>query len=87
MAEFVNTAPVEIHSVLFRPDGVVEITFAERADITPKASKIQTVVLDREEFRDDIQDVELALFELVDEGLLAIRNPPAAEPARKAEGP
>lgn len=70
--------------MLFRPDGFVEITYAERAEITPSVSVVRTIVLEREKFSEDIADVELALFELVDEGLLALRNPPASEPARKA---
>lgn len=87
--EPIDTKPVEIHSVLFRPDGQVEVTYAEKDEITPVCSTVRTVVLAREKFEGDIQDLELALFELVDEGLLAARlyREEAADKTRKAGRP
>lgn len=83
MVEPISNAPVEIHSVIFRPDGIVEITYAEKEDLTPEVSLVRTILVSRDKFWNDVQDIEVALFELVDEGLLALRNPPATEPARK----
>lgn len=65
--------PVEIHTVLFRPDGYVEITYAERGDLSEEVNVIRTIVLSRERFLGDIQDLEINIAELVDEGLLALR--------------
>lgn len=65
--------PVEIHTVLFRPDGYVEVTYAEREDLTADINVIRTIVLSRERFLGDIQDLEVNIAELVDEGLLALR--------------
>ena len=70
--------------MLFRPDGMVEITYAEKAELTPSVSVVKTIVLERAKFAEDVQDIEMALFELVDEGLLVLRNPPSTEPTRRA---
>ncbi len=80
-----NDAPVEIHSVIFRPDGMLEISFAEKADLTPTVSVVKTIILDRQRFAGDIDDLEIAVFELVDEGLLGLRNPPDSAPVRKKD--
>lgn len=75
--------PVQVHSVLFRPDNMVEISYAEESEITASVTLVRTVVLDRSKFADDIDDVEVALLELVDEALLILRDPPAEEPLRR----
>lgn len=76
--------PVQAHSVLFRPDGYVEITYAESSEMSATVNVIRTIVLERERFLSDIQDLEISVLELVDEGLLALRNPPDKVPARTA---
>ncbi len=78
-----NDAPVEVHSVIFRPDGMLEITFAEKAELTPTVSVVKTLLIEREKFGEDIDDLEIEIFELVDEALLALRNPPDSVPSRK----
>lgn len=80
-----NDAPVEIHSVIFRPDGMAEISFAEKAELTPTVSVVKTLLIDRQRFAEEIDDLEIAVFELVDEALLALRNPPDSVPVRKKD--
>lgn len=75
--------PVQVHSILFRPDNMVEITYAEEAEISPNVTVVRTVVLERSKFADDVDDLEVATLELVDEALLVLRNPPDEEPFRR----
>lgn len=75
-----NVAPIQVHSIMFRPDGLVEITYAEEYELSPHVSIVKTIVLDRNEFREDVDDLEIAAFELVDEAIIKLRNPPKKEP-------
>lgn len=79
-----DAPPVQVHSVLFRPDGYLEVTYAEASEMSPAVNVVRTIVMERERFLIDIQDLEISIMELVDEGLLALRNPPDREPARTA---
>lgn len=77
-----DSAPVEIHTIMFRPDGFVEITFAEKYELTPAVSVVKTIILDRSKFREDVDDLEVAAFELVDEGYIKLANPSDKEPLK-----
>lgn len=73
---------VDIHSVLFRPDDRVEITYAEKREQSEAIAVVRTIVIDRAKFEEDVSDLETAAFELVDLGLEALRNPPERERER-----
>lgn len=70
-----NEADVEIHSVAFRPDGAIEITFDEVRDVTDTAVLAKTVIFKRDVLeKADYEEVLESIRDWVDSALLAIRD-------------
>jgi hypothetical protein len=70
-----DPSEVDIHSVAFRPDGAIEISFDETRDITEGAVLAKTVIFLRTVLtKDAYEEVLTSLRDWVDEGLLYIRN-------------
>lgn len=74
---------VEVHSILFRPDDTIEITYAEPEELTPDVSVVRTILLKRERFEGAIRELEFLGRALIDEGLVAVRQPPETRPASR----
>ena len=66
---------VIINSVVFNGDQL-DISFIEKRDQSPNAGLIKTLVLDRSKFLSLAVELEDILSDLVDAGLIAIRQPP-----------
>lgn len=82
MSDVNSPAPVQVHAVVFRPDGFVEITYAEEYELSPAVSVVKTIIIDRSKFKEDTDDLEIAAFELVDEAIIKLRNPAPREPLK-----
>lgn len=80
-----ETTGVDVHSVLFRPDERVEITYAERAELTENVSVVRTLVLDANKYKSDLGEIEEFLVDLIDTVLTDVRNPPERVPADRRE--
>lgn len=66
---------VEVHSVAFRPDGGIEITFDELRDVTDVAVLAKTIIFKRDVLtKPEYEEVLESLREWIDEGLRAIRT-------------
>ncbi len=78
-----ESLPVDIHNILFRPDDRVEITYAEKREQSDTIAVVRTIVIDQSRFREEVSDLETEAFELVDMALEALRDPPDKEPARR----
>jgi hypothetical protein len=78
----IEPAPVEVHSIMFRPDGYVELTYAERYELSEFVSVVKTIVIEKSKFKEELDDLQLAAFELIDEALLVLTNPPDREPLK-----
>lgn len=75
--------PVEVHSVLFRPDNSVEVTWAESDEVTPEVSLVRTIVISRQEFASACDDVEDFTRDLIEDALVRLRNPADRKPSRR----
>lgn len=70
-----NPSDVDVHSVAFRPDGAIEITFDERRDVTDVSVLAKTIIFKRDVLnKADYEEVLESLREWIDEGLRAIRT-------------
>lgn len=67
-------------------EAAVEIQFLERRDQSEKAGLMKSMVLDRATFSRQIDEIEDNVVDLVDDGLLEIRNPEASLDPRKRIG-
>lgn len=74
---------LDIHAVMFRPDGMVEITYQEARDTSEYVNVIRTVLVDRSVLQSVTSDVQEAAEDLVDEAILLMRNPKNVEPLRR----
>lgn len=74
--------PIDIHSIMFRPDDRVEITYAEKREQNETIAVIRTVVVERREFEQDFDDMEQFALDVLDEAVKRVRNPPETLPAR-----
>lgn len=72
---------IVIHSVQFS-DGLVEIAFSEARNQTERAAMINTLLLQANNHREAIAVIMEELTELVDEGLLILRDPPQTKDPR-----
>lgn len=71
---------VLIHTVTFdHQEGLIEVTYAELRDQADGVGMLKTLALERELFEQEIAELESDLRELIEEGVIAIRN----EDARK----
>ena len=75
MAPWDPDKQVIINSVVFNGDQL-DISFIEKRDQSPNAGLIKTLVLDRSRFLSLAVELEDILSDLVDAGLIAIRQPP-----------
>ena len=67
---------VFINSIMIS-DGAVEISFVEKRDnTTTKVGLVKTIVLERSSFVNLIEELEEVASDLVDAGLLELRQPP-----------
>lgn len=69
------TPAIEIHSIVFSPDGV-EITFAEARDQTPDIQVIKLLHLDPKRSGRHIEALLSDVQELVDLALVRMRDDP-----------
>jgi hypothetical protein len=71
---------VLIHSVTFdHQDGVVEITFAEYRDQGDGVGLLKTIDIELALFANEVRELESDIKDLIDEALLALRNPDAVK--------
>lgn len=68
-----------IHSLTFRPDGLVELSFAELREEVENAAMLRTVVFDEPVFGDEVDDLRDFLNDLIDEVLIYLRNDDARQ--------
>lgn len=70
-----DPSDVDVHSVAFRPDGAIEITFDEARDLTDAAVLAKTIIFKRDVLnKADYEEVLESLREWIDEGLRSIRT-------------
>lgn len=71
---------VEIQHVTFRSDGIWEFIYTERRHVTEDGCLVNTLVYDSKKLpQTDVNDVMETLLDLIDEGLLRLRNSDAAQ--------
>lgn len=71
---------VEIQHVTFRSDGIWEFIYTERRNVTPDGCLVSTLVYDSRKLPQiDVDELMESLRDLIDEGLLRLRNPDAAQ--------
>lgn len=66
---------VFVHSVMFRIDDMVEITYLEKRHQTERAGASTSVVAEWDDVKDDIEDIQEALRDLIDRIWERIRHP------------
>ena len=76
------TREVMISSVSFG-DGIIEVSYFEANDQSERAGLLKTLIIDRSIIRSDVDDILSMLQDVVDEGLLEIRNPARSLDPRK----
>lgn len=77
---------VAIQSLAFRPDGALEITFAEQRDITPKGTMMKCIVFDEGQFPRQVGEVQDDIRELIDLVLAEMRGGPPTIAGRIPQG-
>lgn len=65
---------VAVQSISFRPDGIIEVTYAEQRDISDKASLIKVLMFEQEIVPVETDTVLDAIRELVDAVLIEMRD-------------
>lgn len=70
------------NSIMFS-ENAVEISFIEARDQTPKAGMVKTLILDKSLFGTMITELEDLVVDLIDAGLIEIRQPPQELPVRR----
>lgn len=72
-----------VNTVMFSAESI-EISFMEKRDQSPHGGLIKTLVLEKARFADTIAEISEMLEDLVDDGLLSIRQPPETiDPRRR----
>lgn len=71
-----NDPDMEIQHVTFRSDGIIEFIYTELRDVNADACLVKTLVIDGKKLpAQDVDDLFVNLRDLIDEGLLVLRNP------------
>lgn len=70
-----DLAPLIVTSVSFT-ESTVEISFFEKSDQGPRAALIKNLIVQNEVLGEDLEELLELLNDIVDKGLLEIRNPP-----------
>ena len=74
----------DIHTVALT-DETIEITYADRKEITPQGAQFRTVLFPRTAVDKEYDEVMEALYDCLDRGLLGMRNPPKLLPIPEAD--
>jgi hypothetical protein len=65
-------------------EGAIEIGFLETRDQTERAGLMKNLVIDRKAIEPEMEELFDLLYEIVDKGLLEIRNPsPSLDPRKR----
>ena len=63
-----------VHSVMFRMDGYIEISFSNEEESYADAELLRTVVFTEEPFAKELEGLRSELYDLVDEVAVFLRN-------------
>lgn len=69
---------VEVQQVRFRSDGIWEFIYTERRNVTEDGALVNVLTIDSAKLpAQDVAELQEALRDLIDEGLIVLRNPDA----------
>lgn len=75
-------AAIEVYSVVFSPEGLVEITFAEGRDQLPDIQVMKILRLDPKRSGRIIEELLSDMHDLIDAALVRMRDDPDELPGR-----
>lgn len=68
---------VHVQAFALRPDGLVDITYMEEREQSDVIGHAHTLLIDVASVPQELDDALDALQDIIDKGLLIIRNPPS----------
>lgn len=77
--------PTEISLITFLPDGLIQIQYSEERDYSEAAAIMKSIVVDTKFLDGESEQLLDVAREIVDKGLLLIRNPPKTRREREDE--